>query len=249
MAKRSRFYVWMAVTMVVITFWGFAETYFAPLFSDESAFGGQVSDLPFIVHLHGWSFFLWYLLVLFQAALIARAKRALHRRIGLFSIALAAVMTITGLIIIPVNIYNEATMEGPPIWTLFGPAILSILFLFLAFYALALRHRTRPALHKRYMILAGIPALGAAVFRIFLSLLGPKMLNIPAGILVTNALIVAAMLHDRRSEGKVHKVYWVGITVCVGVELLLFALPHTALGKAVNGALATIGGKLLFLYS
>ena len=249
MPKRSRFYVLMAATMVVITFWGFAETYFAPLFAEESAFGGQVSDLPFVVHLHGWSFFLWYLLVLCQATLIAGARRALHRRIGTFSVALVGVMTITGLIIIPVNVYNEATIDGPPIWTLFGPVILSTLFLFVAYYALAVRNRNRPALHKRYMILAGIPALGAAVFRIFLSLLGPHMLNIPAGILATNGLIVAAMIYDRRTEGRVHRVYWVGLAVCLTVELLFMGLPHTPPGKILHGALQEIGHGLLFLYN
>ncbi len=249
MAKRPRFYVLMAATMVVITFWGFAETYFAPLFSEESAFGGQVSDLPFLVHLHGWSFFLWYLLVLYQATLIAGARRALHRRIGAFSVALVGVMTITGLIIIPVNVYNEATIEGPPIWTLFGPVILSTLFLFVAYYALALRNRKQPALHKRYMILAGIPALGAAVFRIFLSLLGPNMLNIPAGILATNGLIVAAMIYDRRTEGRVHRVYWVGLAVCLTVEMLFMGLPHTPPGEILHNALREIGQRLLFLYN
>ncbi len=249
MAEQSRFYVLMAATMVVITFWGFAETYFAPLFSEESAFGGQVSDLPFVVHLHGWSFFLWYLLVFFQATLIAGARRALHRRTGMLSIALVAVMTVTGLIVIPVNVYNEATLEGPPIWTLFGPVILSTLFLFVAYYTLALRNRNRPALHKRYMILAGIPALGAAVFRIFLSLLGPNMANIPAGILATNGLIVAAMIYDRRAEGRVHRVYWVGLALCPTVELLLMGLPHTLPGYILHRALQEIGRRLLFLYN
>ncbi len=248
MAKRSRFYLWMAITMVVITFWGFAETYFAPLFAEESAFGGRVADLPVIVHVHGWSFFLWYLLVVWQVSLIANANRRLHRQTGMLSIVLVTIMTVTGLVIIPVNIYNEASMSGPPIWTLFGPVILSTLFLFVAFYSLALRNRKRPDLHRRYMILAGIPALGAAVFRIFLSLLGPKLFNIPAGILATNVLIVAAMVYDHRNEGRVHKVYWVGLIACLTVEVALMGLPHTPVGKAVNDALREIGRNLLFLY-
>lgn len=249
MAGRSRFYLAMALAMNVVTFWGFSGTYFAPLLSKESAFGGNVADLPAIVHLHGLSFFLWYLVLLWQAALIFKSNHRLHRRTGMFSVGLVAVMTITGLIIIPVNIYNESQTSGPPIWTLFGPVILSTLFLFVGYYTLALLNRKRPDRHKRYMILASAPALGAAVFRILLSILGPNLWNIPAGLFLTNAFIVAGMLHDRRVDGRVHKVYWIGIAVCLTVEVLLIALPHTPIGKALLRVLAVIGENVRFLYA
>jgi hypothetical protein len=247
MAKRSRFYVYMALAMVVVTFWGFSETYFAPLFTRESAFG-RVGGLPLVVHIHGLSFFLWYLFLVWQAALIAGSNRRLHRRTGMATVALVAVMVVSGLIIIPINVYNESQMPGPPIWTLFGPVILATLFMFVTYYVLAIRNRTTPEKHKRYMILAGIPALGAAVFRIFLSLLGEKLSNIPAGILVTNLFIVAAMIHDRRTHGRVHGIYWIGLAACLGTELLMLALPHTPAGPPIHELLAAIGGQLLWLY-
>lgn len=248
MAGRSRFFLLTAVALNVVTFWGFSETYFAPLLSNESAFGGRVSDLPFIVHLHGWSFFLWYLLLLWQASLIYKSRRRLHRHTGMLSIGLVAVMTVTGLIIIPVNIFNESQTTGPPIWTLFGPVILATLFLFVAFYAQALRHRKSPSEHKRYIILASAPALGAAVFRVLLNIFGPNMWNIPAGILLTNIFIIAGMVHDRYHDGRVHTVYWVGLAVCLFVEIALMALPHTPIGEPVRAALSTLGETLFFLY-
>ncbi len=245
----TRFYLVMAFALSIITVWGFSQTYFAPLLLNKpSAFGGQISDLPWIVHVHGWSFFLWYLLLVFQASLINRSNIRLHRRTGAFSIGLVVIMVITGLIIIPINIHLTLEPGSPPVWRLFGLVILSTLFLFSVFYALALKNRKRPQYHKRFMLVASAAPLGAAVFRVFLSVFGPNQWNIPAGILATNLILVAGILNDRRTHGRVHPVYWVGLSACLITETLFFYLPHSPVGAVVLEALATIGGKLLFLY-
>lgn len=247
MARRTRHFLYMSVAMLVVTFWGFSETYFAPLFTGESPFG-PVRELPLMVHIHGWSFFLWYLLLTWQASLIASSKRGLHRQSGIASIVLVTVMTVTGLMIIPINVFNESQSDGPPIWTLFGPAILATLFIFVAYYSLAIRNRRQADKHKRYMILASTPALGAAVFRILMSLFGIQIINIPAGILATNLFIVAGMLYDRRTHGHVSRIYWIGLCVCLGTEIAMLALPHTPLGSPVRELLALVGEQLFFLY-
>ena len=136
----------------------------------------------------------------------------------------------------------------PPLWQFFGPVILAILFLFLGFYVLALQNLKRPECHKRYLIVASAGGLGAAVFRILLTIFGPNMWNIPAGILLTNLYIVAGMLRDRRVEGKVHKAYWQGLLVCVTVELVFFVVPHTAIGQALLRVLGAIGEAVRFMY-
>lgn len=246
---QSRFYLLTAVALLLITVWGFSHTYFAPLLFDRpSAFGGRVSGLPAVVHVHGWSFFLWYVLLVVQAGLIRASKIRTHRLLGATSIALAAIMVLSGLIIIPVNIYQAMELGGPPIWRLFGLAIFSTLILFVLFYVLALRNRRRPEFHKRYMLQAGVPALGAAVFRILLSLLGPWRWGIPAGILLTNLVIVAGIVRDRRIEGRVHPVYWFGLTASLAIELLFLALPHTPIGGSILECLSALGEQLMFLY-
>jgi hypothetical protein len=238
----------MAIALNIVTFWGFSRTYFAPLLSQQSAFGGNVADLPLIVHLHGWSFFLWYLLLLLQTSLIASSRYRLHQRMGIASVVLVAIMVVTGFIIVTVNIHISPQSGGPPIWPLFGPAILSTLFLFVGFYSLAIRNRRLSETHKRYIVVASAAVLGAAAFRVLMGILGPNLGNIPAGILLTNIAIIAGMLHDRHVDGKVHRVYWIGIIVCVSTELLFLALPHTAIGQAYLRLLAGIGAHLKFLY-
>ena len=248
MAERSRFYLGLAVAFTIVTFWGFSETYFAPLFGKPSAFGGNISDLPVIVHLHGWTFFLWYLLLPGQASLIAASNVRLHRCVGTLSVALVVVMTITGFIIIPVNVYNSSQPGAVPIWRFFGPAILATLCLFIAFYALALRNRRKPDHHKRYILIASAVGLAAATFRILNTMIGPALANFPAGILVTNLFIVVGMLRDRLVDGRVHRVYWIGVTTCIAVEVLFLIFPHTPLGGLVLDTVAGIGAKLLFFY-
>jgi hypothetical protein len=238
----------MAIALNVVVFWGFSITYFAPLLSQQSAFGGSVADLPLIVHLHGLSFFLWYLLVLLQAGLIASSNYRPHRRFGMVSVALVAIMVVTGLIIVTVNIHQPLQPGEPPIWILFGPAILSTLMLFVVFYTLAIRNRKRSDFHKRYIVVASTAVLGAAAFRVLLGILDPNLGNIPAGILLTNVFIIAGMLHDRYVDGKVHRAYWTGIIVCASTEVLFLALPHTAIGQAYLRVLGGIGAHLKFLY-
>jgi hypothetical protein len=120
--------------------------------------------------------------------------------------------------------------------------------LFVVFYTLAIRNRKRSDFHKRYIVVASAAVLGAAAFRVLMGILGPNLGNIPAGILLTNIAIIAGMLHDRHVDGKVHRVYWIGLLVCVGTELLFLALPHTAIGQAYLQLLAGIGAHLKFLY-
>jgi len=126
MRTKTRFYLITAIAMNIVMFLGFSQTYFAPLLLNKSAFGGNVSDLPFLVHIHGWSFFFWYLLLLWQASLIARSRHQLHRRGGIVSIGLAAIMTITGIVIMVVNINQSLQPGEPSLWRFFGPVILGL---------------------------------------------------------------------------------------------------------------------------
>ena len=237
----TRFYLAGAATLLLITLWGFSATYFAPLFGRASAFGGRVADLPLIVHVHGWSFFSWYLLLLTQTTLARHGSVRAHRRVGISSVALAAVMVTSGSIAIAFNIHLAMEHQGPPVWRTGGLAIFATLLLFVLFYGLGLRNRARADVHKRLMLLAGIPALGAAISRILLVVLAPQPMNVAAGILLTNLLIVAAMVRDRMVRSRAHPVYWAGLAVCLLVETLALALPHSGPGELVLEAFSGLG--------
>ncbi len=238
------FYLVGAVTLLFVALWGFSATYFAPLLGRTSAFGGRIADLPLIVHVHGWSFFLWYLLLVTQTALIRRRSVRAHRRLGIFSIVLAAIMVLSGFITIAFNVHLTVEHGGPPVWRTGGIAIFTALLLFVLFYALGIRNRARPDVHKRLLLMAGIPALGAAVSRILLVVFAPAPMNVAAGILLTNLLIVTAMAYDKIARGRVHPVYCAGLAVCLTTETIALALPHTAPGESVLEVLSGIGSYL-----
>lgn len=243
-----RFYLNAAIALLLITLWGFSATYFAPLLGRASAFGGRVADLPPIVHVHGWSFLLWYALLITQAVLIRRRNVHLHRRLGMTSVALAAVMVVSGIITIAFNIHLTMENQGPPVWRTGGLAIFSTLVLFVLFYGLGIRYRARADVHKRLMLLAGIPALGAAVSRILLVVLAPLPMNVAAGILLTNLVIVVAMAYDWIVQGRVHRVYYAGMAVCLAMETIALALPHTALGEPILQVFSSAGRHLGAFY-
>jgi heme A synthase len=94
----------------------------------------------------------------------------------------------------------------------------------------------RPDVHKRVMLVATVSILQAAVGRWFVTFLAPPpstaagappvaVTLMPA--VVTNLLIVAAMLHDRRTRGSVHPAYWIAGGVVVAVQVLRVPLSGT----------------------
>ena len=154
---RSRwFYPLLALAISGTLFWGFYYTYFGPVL------GGQYPKVSPAVHAHGWSFFLWYLLFPLQAVLMATGRRRLHFTLGGVSVALAAVMTFTGLLVASVRIDQGLTAADPDefttFWKNFGLLIFYSLIVFAGFYAAAIAAGgtdngapgLRPHYHERY---------------------------------------------------------------------------------------------------
>ena len=234
---KKPFYLLLTLAMTATTFYGFSLTYFGPTISNP--FAGTLSPT---VHVHGWSFFLWYLLVPLQAGLVAARRIKVHQTLGIASIALASLMMLTGVVVLTVQV-----AAGSPFWATFGLLILSNLVLFAVFYVLALRNRRRPEIHKRYMVLASSVGVGAAMFRIMLRFPAVPM-PVLVGVLLTNLFIIAAMVHDHRTEKRVHPVYIRGLAVAVVTESLMVPLAMSGAGGMINDVLGSVGRVLGVLY-
>jgi hypothetical protein len=240
--KRRADFVLMALAITATVFLGFWFSYFGPL-----AAGTYPVTSP-VVHLHGWSFFAWYLLLPLQAALIRVRRVRLHRTLGSLSLALALVMFVTGLIVVGVQMQRALSSAGPSFWSAFGPMIFATLVLFAGFYLAAIVLRRQGAYHKRLIVVAGAAGMGAAAFRILGVVFGPVMWIAPAGILMTNLFIVAGMALDLLREGRVHRAYLIGLLVCLGVEVGAYLSTPTPAGQAIARSLAWVGGTFGFLY-
>ena len=77
---------------------------------------------------------------------------------------------------------------------------------------------------------------------------GPVPWVLLAGILPTNLFIVAGMVTDLLREGRIHRVYLIGLPVCLAVELGFLLGTPTPAGQLVAQGLAWVGGVLGFLY-
>lgn len=218
--RPGRFYVGMAVTCAVTAFLGFTPTYWAPLAA------GSVDEAP-IVHLHAVLFSAWSLFFILQATLIASGRIAHHRAMGLAGISLATAMLFVGLAtaIHSMNVQTAAGLGDRARGFLIVP-VTTILF-FAAIIAVAVANRQRPEIHKRLIVLASIAILMAAVARLVRfalgktdALTGPPPIEFSAlPALLTDLLIVAAIVYDWRTRGRPHPVYLIGGGLWLAIQL------------------------------
>jgi len=230
-AEPRRFHARMAAACVAVAFVGFAPTYWVPLLR------GTLEVDP-IAHLHAIFFYAWVLLFWWQANLAASGRMARHREFGVAGVALASGMLFVG-IAMSVHSIREADLAGAGVSArAFSIVSVSGIVLFVALIGLAVLNVRRPEVHKRLMLVATVSILQAGVGRWFITFLAPSPPAGGAGSppvavtvmpgLVTNLLIVAAMVHDRRARGRVHPTYWVAGGVVLAVQLLRVPLSGTA---------------------
>ena len=94
---RRRFYVGIAIAIVITVFAGFSRSYYLRTFYHTTPLAG-------LVHLHGVIFSSWVLLFLGQSTLVAAGRTALHRRLG-------AERHRARLLL---QVHDELVLEAPP---------------------------------------------------------------------------------------------------------------------------------------
>jgi len=236
------FYVWMAGVCVLIAFGGFIPTYWAKLAS------GTFKGMP-ILHIHGMLFFAWTLFFLAQTTLVATGRTPNHRSWGMAGISLATAMGFT-VVLAAINSIRMAESIGMgDVARRFTIVSLSGLVMFAAFLALAIANVHRKELHKRFMLLAMIPLMHAAMARVFMTAFAPAdakgpppvFVSIPPGLFV-DLLIVAAIIHDWRRRGRPHPVYLGGGAILVVVQLLSVPISTTPTWMAIAKWVESLAG-------
>lgn len=227
----QRFYVRIAAACVAVAFIGFAPTYWVPLFRGTLRVGP-------LAHVHGALFYGWTLLFLAQTWLAASRQFTRHRAFGVFGVSVATAMCFVGTAT-AINSLKQAEAAG---FADAGRAFVIVPMSGVAFFAtlftIALLKIKRLETHKRLMIVATVSLLQAAVARWFVFFLAPVA---AAGVavspppvtvsvlpgLVTDLLLVWAMLHDRKTRGSVHPVYWIAGGAMVALQVLRVPLSTT----------------------
>ncbi|HET6604278.1 MAG TPA: hypothetical protein VFG21_08705 [Xanthomonadaceae bacterium] len=231
----------MAVAISLTAFTGFAFTYFGPVLR------GAYPAVSPMIHVHGWSFFAWYLLLPLQALLMTAGRRRIHMTLGSASVVLAIVMVFTGILVASVRIEQGLSAQDPDeltaFWKEFGQLIMFNMLPFVVFYTTAIVRRSRADVHKRLIIMASASALPAAIFRIIVGFGGFYWLATPAWVMPTAFLlpavfIVVGMVRDRITDGSIHRTYLVGLPFLLVVHGLGLIIVGTPVGEAVSRIMA-----------
>jgi hypothetical protein len=242
-ARRTRFYLWMAVAMAATAFIGFAPTFWVPM-------AQGVPERIAVLAIHGALFFGWTLFVIYQAWLVESGNVARHRDVGMIGVSLATAMTIFG-VLAAINAAQRATASNfADGGEAFMVVPLAALFSFAVLVVAAILNIRRSEWHKRLMLSATAVLLDAAIARPFIvyivmgghpppfkgtvglagfSLPPPPVIGVLPPALAAMLFIVAGMIRDWRVLGKVHPAYWWAGGFTLAVQLLKIPLSDTAL--------------------
>ena len=204
---RRYFYLTMSLVMAGLVVGGFSKTVDAALFHANPR-------RPLLLWMHGAAFSTWIVFFIAQSALVRVRKVSVHRAIGWFGAALAALMVILGVTVaIVMSRFDITVLHQSDI-----PQFLSIPFWDMAFFgtcvALAILWRKKPDYHKRLLFVATCQLMDAAIGRFDL------WFNHSIFYAGLDLLIVAGVVRDLVVDGRVHKVY-------------LYALPVIIVGQSL----------------
>ncbi len=217
LASDRRFYLVMAIASVILICVGFSRTYFL-----KSHFPLSPA-LSLLLHVHGFVFTFWMLYFLLQTALIAVRRPALHRTLGIFGAALAALMVVLGLLVSFTAVRLHHGGVGQDAETIFLVSLIDLFSFTLFLVAGWVWRRDREA-HQRLMLLAVVVGLtGPAIGR-----LGALGVSIGVMSLIGFALLFAGPLYDLATRRRIHRVYVFGVLYALATFTpLRFLLGHT----------------------
>lgn len=223
-------YVFMAGFFLVSTLVGFIPDSLMKIALVEA---GKRPPFPPVLHVHAVLMGSFLLLLLAQTTLMATGRRATHQKLGMVSLVLVPAIVTTGLILVPTmqGMLRDALAAAPPeAQAPLRQAVantsnimllqISIGILFPLFIALALlARRTDPGSHKRFMILATVLPLPAAIDR--MEWLPKTMPDSPLSADLYTLLWVAPMfLWDWNRLGRIHRSYRIWLALVIPTFIL-----------------------------
>ena len=221
-----RFFTWMSVAMAAVAFAGFARTYYLAGLND-----GPRPVLTPMVHLHGALATAWILLLIVQTRLIAFGRRDLHKLLGLLGVAIGAGVVAIGIFVATHSerrVHTPATagtLADPYVFLIFPFASIG---LFALFATVGVLQRHRPESHKRFMLLATASMIVPALARIVTQSTQAAVPGVIGAMVLVNAFLIAMVIHDLYTRGRLHPVTLWGGAVTLLSEPLRFAIGYSA---------------------
>ncbi len=218
-------FVFMAVWFIAIVLAGFIPDSLMKIAMVEA---GQRPPFPLVLHMHAVLMGSFMLLLLAQTWLMAIGGSRYHMQLGLVGYALAALLVLVGLVLVPTmyhQVWAGAQMAPPEVREQMQGVVqhvenimllqIRIGILFPVLLAIAYRARGRNAgMHKRMMFLGTVMALPAGIDRI--PWLPHTMPASPLSVdLYTLAAISPMLIWDVVRNKRVHKAYWIALAIYV----------------------------------
>ncbi len=214
------FFTAAAAGVLLLVFAGFARTYYL---SGLLAAPSRVPEMGAVLHLHGAAFTLWILLMAAQPALIAAGRVRLHVALGSAGAVLALAVWLLGNLAAVQAIRTGYAEVGDP------HALYAVTFFSMQAFAISVAlgflWRRRAETHKRLMLLSNAAILEAAVGRLpsdWVVATAPVSFYLGADL-----VILAGILYDRWSRGRVHAVWLWGGGALVASQVLRIAIMQT----------------------
>ena len=232
----------MAIALLAAVLLGFSRTFFLKPWFPEAV---ELAPPETFFLYHGAAFAAWYALLFVQAALIAAGNVRLHRKLGQSGVALAAVMVVLGIVGALIAAGRPTGFVGvplPPLQFLVVPT--AAMTLFAVFVSLAVARRGDPQSHKRYMLLASISMVEAAVARWpvgFVTMPSPVP-GFGMAELLTCAFLAPIVGWDLASRGRLHGVtLWGGLTLIAVMPLRMLVSTTAAWQGFARWAVGLLG--------
>lgn len=182
----------------------------------ERAMGGM-RPYPWIIHIHAIVYFGWLAFLASQVALVRTGRLAWHRQMGVLGLVLVLAVIVAGpAAALEMHMTHQA--RQPPVFL--AIQLLNVLAFAITVSA-ALLLRRQPAAHKRLMLIATLPLIGAGFGRVVRMLTGapPPFTLIPSVYIATNAFLLAIAIYDWRTRGRLHPVFLPALAGLLLVEL------------------------------
>ena len=219
------FYFSMSLVMTALVVWGFSHTV------DQNLFHAKPAK-PLLLWMHGAAFSTWMVLFIVQSGLVRIRRVSVHRTLGWFGAALAAVMIVLGFAVsIVMSRFDITVLHQSDI-----PQFLSIpwfdMIVFGVCMALAILWRRKPDYHRRLVFIATCQLMDAAIGR-FDFWFSHSIFY--AGL---DVLILAGLARDLIVDGRIHKVYRYALPLLIVGQTITVYLwrANPAWWQSVTGA-------------
>ncbi|MES2898100.1 MAG: hypothetical protein V4723_00155 [Pseudomonadota bacterium] len=193
------------------------------------SFYSRIGEAKFTHLLHGGVATLWMLLLIGQSWLVRQRQLRWHRAIGKASVLLVVLFAIGGVMIDHDMLTRSGGFAKAFGHRLFFLDMMATVY-FVVAYALAIHNRHNVQLHARFMASTALLLLPPALARVLGFYVLPEgssfALAFHLGFAISSLVVLALMLHDYHSGGKVRAPYLILLAVMLVQQASYEVLPR-----------------------